>query len=114
MSSVVIPIASGSNQTVTSTLPVDSNNVTLTFSFTWNNQGGYWFMSITDSTGNLLIDALPIITGDYPAANLLKQYAYLGIGSAYLVPASSGLQDNPDYSDLGTDFVLVWSDNVTN
>src|SRR5579875_2338330 len=111
MSSVVVPITSGSNQSVTCTLPVNGANVTLTFQFTWNGQGGYWYMSITDNNGNLLLDAVPVITGQYPAANILRQYQYLNIGSAYLVPASNGLPDNPTFNDLGSDFLLVWTDN---
>lgn len=111
--SVVVPIMSGSNQTVTTTLPVNGGNVTLTFSFKWNDEGLYWFMSVVDVNNNLLLDAVPVITGHYPAANLLRQYQYLGIGSAYVVPtANSGLPDNPDYTDLGSDFLLVWGDSV--
>jgi len=109
--SVVVPIASGTNQTVTCTLPVNGGNVTLTFSFMWNDVGGYWFMSITDNNGNLLLDAIPVITGQYPAADILRQYQYLNIGSAYLVPASAGLPDNPSFDDLGSDYLLVWTDN---
>ncbi|WP_062306562.1 phage baseplate plug family protein [Alicyclobacillus sendaiensis] len=111
MPSVVVPITSGTNQTVTCTLPVNGGNVTLTFSFTWNDVGDYWFMSITDNNGNLLLDAIPVITGQYPAADILRQYQYLNIGSAYLVPASAGLPDNPSFDDLGSDYLLVWTDN---
>lgn len=119
MPQVVIPITAGTNQTFTCTLPVDSGNVTLTFSFTWNTPGGYWFMSVTDNTNTLLLDAVPVLTGQYPAANLLRQYQYLGIGSAYLVPVSSTLPDNPDFNTLGTSttstaptFLLIWMDSV--
>ncbi|MCL6442075.1 MAG: hypothetical protein K6T83_01190 [Alicyclobacillus sp.] len=112
MSQVVVPITPGQNQTVTCTLPVDGGNVTLTFDFTWNGQGGYWFATITDDAGNILLDGIPIITGQYPAANILRQYQHLGIGSAYVVPAAtSGLADNADYSNLGSDFLLIWSDS---
>lgn len=70
-------------------------------------------MSITDhETGNMLIDALPLLPGDYPASNLLEAYGYLGIGSAYLVSVS---QDDsiPTLESLGTGHLIVWSDNVT-
>lgn len=113
MPNVVVPITSGTNQTFTTTLPVDSGNITLTFAFTWNDQGSYWYMSITDSSGNLLLDGVPVITGQYPATNLLRQYQYLGIGSAYVVPAAnSGLPDNAEYTDMGSDFLLVWGDSA--
>ncbi|MHB1865554.1 MAG: phage baseplate plug family protein [Candidatus Saccharimonadales bacterium] len=118
MSQVVLPITAGTNQTFTSTLPVNGGNVTLTFTFTWNAQGGYWWATITDAGGDLLLDGVPVTTGRYPAANILRQYQYLGIGSAYLVPNSATLPDNPDFTDLGTSttagsqtFSLIWSDS---
>ena len=119
MPAAIVPLTSGTNQTLTCSLPVDGANVTLTFEFTWNTPGDYWYMSVTDSNNNLLLDAVPVITGQYPAANLLQQYQYLGIGSAYLVPASSTLPDNPDFTTLGTSatsttptFLLIWTDSV--
>lgn len=119
MPPVVVPLTAGTNQTMSCSLPVNGANVTLTFAFTWNAPGGYWAMSITDSNNNLLLDAVPVITGQYPAANILQQYQYLGIGSAYLVPGSSTLPDNPDFNTLGASttstaptFSLVWTDNV--
>lgn len=69
-------------------------------------------MAVTDKNHNVLLDGVPLITGSYPAANLLRQYQYLGIGSAYIVPASSGLPDIPNFDDLGTDFLLVWTDSA--
>lgn len=113
MPSAIVPITPETNQRFTITLPVGSGNITLTFQLTWNAIGGYWFLSITDKSGNLLLDGVPVITGQYPAANVLRQYQYLGIGSAYLIPVSSGLPDGPDFSNLGKDYVLVWSDNVS-
>lgn len=108
--SVIVPLTPGSNQTLSCTLPVDSKNITMTFQFTYNAESGYWFMSVKDNTGALLLDAVPLLTGKHPAANILEPYQYLGIGSAYLVPTSNGLTDLPNFENLGTDFVLVWSD----
>lgn len=113
MPSVIVPLTPSLNQSLTCTLPVDSSNITLSFTFTYNAQGGYWFMSVTDASNTLLLDGVPVITGQYPAANILGQYQHLGIGSAYLVPVSSVLADNPDFDSLGSDFVLVWSDSST-
>ena len=109
MSSVVVPLTPSTNQTFDITLPVDSGNIKLTLAFTYNSQGQYWFMSITQA-GQLLLDGIPLLAGAYPAGNILRQYAYLGIGSAYIVPATSTAWDSPNFDDLGTDFVLVWSD----
>ncbi|SFU71230.1 phage baseplate plug family protein [Alicyclobacillus macrosporangiidus] len=112
MASVVIPLTPGTNQSLSCTLPVDSRNITLMFQFTYNSIGGYWFMTVKDKTGTVLLDGVPLVTGQYPAANLLRQYQYLGIGSAYVVPASSALTGDPDFNSLGSDYVLVWSDTA--
>ncbi|MFC8686313.1 phage baseplate plug protein [Brevibacillus porteri] len=113
MSTSILPITPSTNQTFTCTLPVDNKNITLDFSLTYNAPGGYWFMSITDhGSGELLIDALPIVTGDYPSANLLNQYSYLGIGSAILISVT-GDNSMPTFESLGKDHLLVWSNNIT-
>lgn len=113
MPTTILPIAPGMNQTFTCTLPVDDKNITLDFSLTYNSPGGYWFMSITNhDTGELLINSLPLLPADYPAANLLKQYSYLGIGSAAIFSVS-GDNSAPTFESLGKDHIVIWSDNVS-
>lgn len=113
MATKVIPLMPGANQSFTCTLPIDSKNITLGFTFTWNGFAEYWFMSITDvKTNTLLLDAVPLVTGLFPAADLLGQYTYLGIGSAAVVPVSAVETGIPGKSNLGSDFVLVWTDTV--
>jgi len=69
-------------------------------------------MRIFDVTTNeITIDNIPLLTGDYPAGNLLKQYQYLQLGSIYIINASGVAMDHPDDTNLGTDFVLVWGDS---
>ena len=112
MSSVVLPITPGMNQSFTCTLPVDDKNITLDFTLTYNSPGGYWFMSVADhESGKQLIDALPLLQGEYPAANLLKQYSYLGIGSATII-SLSGKDETPTFESLGKEHLVVWSDNI--
>jgi hypothetical protein len=112
MSTQTIPLTSDPNQTFSTTLSVDDANITLTMTLKYNEIAGYWKMSITNSSGTLLLDSIPLITGVYPAANLLEQYSYLSIGSAYILKTTSTTLDYPDDSTLGTDFVLVWSDTA--
>lgn len=106
-----IPLTTAPNQKFTCSLQVDGQNKTLSFFVSWNSVAGYWTMNITDeATNTALLSSIPLIPGDPPANNILEQYAYLGIGSAYVVAAGSSITESPDDSNLGTEWVLIWSD----
>jgi hypothetical protein len=52
-----------------------------------------------------------LLTGSYPAANVLGQYGYLAIGSLYIVSANPDpTSDYPNWSNLGTDWLFCWGD----
>jgi hypothetical protein len=107
----IVPLTSN-NQTLSCQLSIDGTNKTLTLSITYNTPANYWFMSISDSNGNKLLDSVPLLVSDYPAADILGQYTYLSIGSAAIVPASSLPDLTLDDTNLGTDFFLVWTDTI--
>jgi hypothetical protein len=134
----IVPLANSPNQSFTVTLMVDGKPLTLNLTVRYNEMAGYWTLSISDSANNLLVDSIPMITGSYPAANLLQQQRYLEIGSWYIVNVSNllvtsgsatgygqgfygdgpyggengqGGIDYPDLSNLGTDFQL-WVDDT--
>jgi hypothetical protein len=102
----IIPLTSDPDQTFISTISVDDKNLTLMFRLRYNTIASYWFLAIADSKGNVLIDSLPLFTGQ----NLLQQYRYLNIGSAYLVQNGKTYTENPSENNLGSDFVLLWGD----
>ncbi|GAB6170544.1 hypothetical protein JCM15765_03970 [Paradesulfitobacterium aromaticivorans] len=113
MGYVVIPLTNEPNQNFITTIPVDGKNITLKLRIRFNSAGNYWMMSITDpKTGSLILDGIPLLSGEYPAADLLGQYKYLGLGSAAIVNAGNSSMDSPDSTNLGTDFLLVWGDTV--
>ena len=71
-------------------------------------------MNIKDpSTKKDIISNVPLITGGLngKSANLLQQYQYMNIGSAFIAKTSEIELDYPDDKTLGTEFVLVWGDN---
>jgi hypothetical protein len=72
----------------------------------------YWLMSVSDSQGNLLLSSVPMVTGSWPAANLLAQQGYLNIGSAYIINLGQVPDDYPNANELGSAFLLLWDDNV--
>ena len=43
-------------------------------------------------------------------ADLLKQYNYMQIGSAWLIPIGDNI-NFPAWDDIETDWLLIWGDN---
>lgn len=109
----IIPLTNDPDQSLTVTIPVDGKNLTLKLRVKFNDTANYWVMTIIDpKTGNILLDNIPLLTGQYPAADLLGPYKYLGLGSATIVNAGNSQLDYPDSNTLGTDFQLAWGDTV--
>jgi len=112
MSLQVVPLSS-SSQTTTVQLQVDGNPLTLVLVVKWSAMAGYWVMTIYDAQDNLLLDSIPLVTGWYPAANLLAQYGYLQIGSAHIINLGVDASDYPGSTDLGVGFILLWGDTAS-
>jgi hypothetical protein len=112
MSVQLIPLTTSPNQTFQSTLAVDGKNITLEFNLKYNEIAEYWIVKITNSDNVVLLDSIPLVPGNYPADNILEQYGYLGIGSAFIVKSSNVAADYPSDTTLGTDFLLVWGDTI--
>jgi hypothetical protein len=106
--SQMIPLANSPNQTLSVALNINGTIVRLGLFITYSEMAQYYLMSIFDSSGKLLLSSIPMITGSWPAANLLAQYGYLGIGSAYLINLGQVPDDYPTSSELGTGFILLW------
>lgn len=56
-----------------------------------------WILDIADSLGNPLVSGIPIITG----ADLLEQYAYLGIGGKLIAQTDHDTFAVPTFANLG-------------
>jgi hypothetical protein len=113
-----IPITSDPDQIFQVTLAVNGGSLTLELEIKFNSIAGYWVMTITDpDTDTVLLDSIPLNTsitiadGVNTAMNLLGQYAYMNLGSVYLVNVSGIDMDYPDNTNLGKDFELIWTDN---
>jgi hypothetical protein len=103
----IIPLATDPNQTFSCTIPVDGKNITFYFFLRFNTEAKYWAMDIMDKNKNMILSSIPLIS----KANLLEQYSYLNIGSAYILKTDKTLSsDAPNEYNLGVDFILVWGD----
>jgi hypothetical protein len=108
----IIPLTTAPSQSIAITLPINGKNITLGLTVRYNSIANYWIMAISDNDGNLLLDSLPLVPGEYPAADILGQYQYLDIGSAFIVNASNSGLDIPNDVSLGVDHFLLWGDSV--
>jgi hypothetical protein len=111
MSSQIVPLTSLPNQSFAVQLTVDSNALTLNLTLGYTAMAGYWQMTVADVNNNQLIASVPLITGLYPGANLLAQYGYLQVGSAYLLNTGNTPVDYPGPNNLGQ-FSLLWGDTA--
>ena len=105
-----IPITNEPNQTMSCTINIDGANRELLFVFRYNLIAGYWWFSVSDN-GIIVLDSIPLVTGDYPTADFLEPYRYLGLGTAMLLKTNkSGSTEIPDDTNLESDFMLLWGD----
>lgn len=104
----IIPLQAQPNRSFSCSIPVDDENISLNFSMSYNDFAGYWSMTISRSSDDMLIRNLPIIPGD----NILGQFEYMRIGSAFVVPRQSVEEQWPGYNTLTSDWYLIWGDNI--
>jgi len=71
--------------------------VTYNITLYWNPQNGSWMIDIADINDSPLIDGIPLITG----ADLLEQYAYIGIGGQLIVQTDNNPDAIPTLENLG-------------
>ena len=105
-----IPLEATDDQQFNISLEVNGGSVYLNMHLRYNTEGDFWHMDISKpDNGEMLISNVPMLTGEYPSADLLSQFQHLGIGSAIIVKATDDIkEDYPNFDQLGTDFVLFW------
>lgn len=108
----IIPLNPAPNQKFQTKVPIDGCNKTLGFEVWYNDIAGYWTMNIKNEQGEYLLSSIPLVPGADEAVNILGQYEYLSIGSAYLIPAQTVKEEWPDDVTLGVNWYLVWGDTA--
>lgn len=107
----IIPLTTAPNQTFAVQLTVNGEPLTLNLELGYSEMSGYWQLAIYSVINNELLASVPLVTGWYPCANVLAQYQYLQIGSAYLLNTGNANTDYPGPQNLQL-FSLLWGDNV--
>jgi hypothetical protein len=88
-----IPLAA---QPMTFTIPLGGVTYELTMVYRDATEGG-WSLDIDDGYGNPILCGVPLVTG----ADLLAQYAYLGIGGQLWVRSDGEPDAVPTFANLG-------------
>ena len=104
-----IPIQPIPDQEFSVTIKANGTNIPLIIRLRFNTEGEFWHMNISDGrTGEMLLANLPLVTGEYPAADRLAQFQHLGIGSFLVLKSTEETDaDIPGLNDLGSDFLLI-------
>lgn len=74
------------------------NGITYNLIVKWNPFSNAWILYVEDDQGNPMLSGIPLV----PGADLLEQFAYIGIGGAFVVQSSNDPNEVPDYTTLGT------------
>ncbi len=107
----VVPLTNAPNQSVRVALAVNGATLTLDLQIYFNSVGGFWAVDIADQFGKSLVRSVPLLTGAWPAANILAPFDHMRIGSVFVINQVGSASDRPDASNLGEGFLLVWDNN---
>ncbi len=100
-----VPMQPIPNHQFSCSVPIDGQNVLLRFRMMYNELAGYWVVDISKDDA-MLVSGLPVV----PAQDILEQFKYLEIGSAYIVPKSDVREQWPSANTLSSDWYVVWGD----
>lgn len=77
---------------------INTNNSGNQMSLAWNPQSSNWIANIADSTGNPLVNGVPLVTG----ANLVEQFGHLGFSGQLRTATDNAGDVPPTFNNLGT------------
>lgn len=112
MPAQIVPLTTAPNQTMRVTLAINGTTLTLNLAINYNEVGQFWILSVFDTNLNPLVQSLPLVSGQWPAANLFSAFEYLQIGEIYVINQNGGAGDWPDKTNLGSQWLLLWTDNT--
>lgn len=73
-------------------------NETYKVTIVWNTIGGLWILNLNDSSGNPVIQGIPLVTG----LGLLRQYGYLGLDGDLFIQSTTDPYALPTFEGLGS------------
>jgi hypothetical protein len=112
MPAQIVPLGVSPNSTLRVALSINGGTLSLNLSLSFNEVAQQWIMAIADSLNNPIVSTVPLLPGYYPAGNILAPYEALQIGEAFMINQDGGLTQAPNSSNLGTSWLLLWTDNT--
>lgn len=110
----IIPLTNAPYQYLQVTLAINGGTLTLNLIISFNEVGQFWVMQVFDQFGNALLSDVPLLTGYWPAANILGPWEYMQIGSAFVI-ANTGTPADSDWPGVtgwgAGGFQLLWASN---
>jgi hypothetical protein len=88
-------------QTFSITLGSESYKVTLV----WNTIANLWILDLNDSSGNPIIQGIPLVTG----LGLLRQYGYLDFDGDLFVQSTTDPYALPTFAGFGSTSNLFYT-----
>ena len=92
MTAYEIPLSAFAQQ-----FQIPLGGLSYTLRLTWNPPAACWLLDMADQNNATLITSLPL----QPGANMLAQFAYLGIPGELWVETDGEVTKTPGYPDLG-------------
>jgi hypothetical protein len=86
------------------TLAITLAGINYNLNVYWNVPNDSWMLDLLDVDGKAILTGIPLVTG----ADLLEQFAYLGIGGQLQVQTTNDTFAVPTYINLGTSGLLYF------
>ena len=109
---VRIPLNPYPNQKFQCRVPINGTNKNFEFGLWYNEQAGYWLLSLIDvDTETLIFDNLPLLSSGIYFHDILHQLDYKRIGMCMVVPVINDKRSMPNDKNLGSGYIMIWGDN---
>lgn len=108
---IILSPGTADNQAKTLTISPNDHTISLRVNIRYLYRTDKWYMSITDGlTGESIVQYVPLVAGDLETLNnLLIQFGYKGIGSAFVIPKGNNENSDPVHETIN-DYWIVWGD----